>query len=160
MKTYTTKDLKLRDEYRKNMQLEKQVVSLELAKRLKELNCPQESLFYWSDSDIYTDEKVWCVNYRAKVTKRNGEPLEWYSAYTVAELGEMLPQIEIEGVTYVPLSYQFAGKDGYECDLLTLNLTKKPEIYTSTIGTTEADARAKMLIYLIENNLIDIKTLT
>lgn len=29
------------------MELKKQVVSLDLAKRLKELNCPQESLWYW-----------------------------------------------------------------------------------------------------------------
>ena len=66
------------------MPIEKQVVNLKLAKKLKELNCPQESLFYWSGE---------IVGYFG------GHPGKYYekysgsllSAFTVAELGDMLP---------------------------------------------------------------------
>ena len=65
------------------MKLEDQVVSLELAKRLAELNVPQTGAFVWSRGIRHK-------NWRVTLTKyRNWAPC--YSAYTVAELGEMLP---------------------------------------------------------------------
>jgi hypothetical protein len=71
--------------------LEKQVVNLELSKRLKKLGVRQESLFDWGKY-AYGDE--------IKVVPTFGYQEHPYSyicsAFTVAELGEMLP-IEIEG---------------------------------------------------------------
>ena len=73
------------------MELKEQVVSLELAKKLKEIGVKQESLFWW---DGYT-------NFEDEIKLEYGKPdfvagdAMFYSAFTVAELGEMLPE-EIE----------------------------------------------------------------
>lgn len=73
------------------------------------------------------------------------------SAFTVAELGEMLPsKIQNEWLRCIKATNN-AGIDwkiryaavGFELDY-SLQFNEK----------TEANARAKMLIYLIENNLI------
>ena len=65
------------------------------------------------------------------------------SAFTVAELGEMLPKMARSGKT---------TDNSYSCQVLG------EYVGTSRMGLehadTEADARAKMLIYLLENNLI------
>ncbi len=60
------------------MNLEQQVVNLELARRLKALNVKQESLFNWLEGIIVYGH---CGH------KGN----DYVSAFTVAELGEMLP---------------------------------------------------------------------
>lgn len=153
------------------MKLENQVCSLDCAKRLKELGIKQESLVYWLNiqhcvhmkvkEDGYTlqeDENgqpiVDKIDYRIEL----GNPFAWnidkdncWSAFTVAELGEMLPE------EYISCKTQGSKKDGicreywlcYEeidgCD------TEKTQM-----EETEADARAKMLIYLIENKLMEI----
>jgi len=63
--------------------IERQVCSLELAKKLKKLEVKQDSLRYW----IYCPEtKEWVLAQR-KWTKN----WKMYSAFTVAELGELLP---------------------------------------------------------------------
>lgn len=136
------------------MKLENQVVSLELSKKLKELGVKQESLFYWSDADVYTEEKGWTVNYRSKITKRDGVELDWYSAYTVAELGEMLPHSVRTDARLSTLractseDKRTHGITGYTIDgQVTIEMI---------CATTEADARAKMLIYLLENKLITL----
>lgn len=64
------------------MKLEDQVVSLELAKRLKELEVMQESLFFWCDNWVHSQDSV----YHSPTSS------ETFSAFTVAELGEMLPK--------------------------------------------------------------------
>ena len=59
--------------------LEKQVCSLELAKKLKELGVRQESIFYWEKRDGWE-----------LVDDPYDDQFELYSAFTVAELGELL----------------------------------------------------------------------
>ena len=68
------------------MNLESQVCSFELSKKLKELGIKQDSYFYyWSCEDKNCD----CSE---KIQLKDGEPenLIGYSAFTVAELGEIL----------------------------------------------------------------------
>lgn len=120
------------------MKLENQVVSLELAKKLKELGVKQESLFKYIAtfpsgeyriSDRYTETDL---SYGADVI----------SAFTVAELGEILPEgFRIEKF-----------KDNYWC----FDKKRRNRMHWE-ISETEADARAKCLIYLIENKLINLK---
>src|ERR1051325_10817319 len=62
------------------MQLEQQVCSLELAKRLRELGVKQESYFYWFFEEYNHEPVGW------RIQTEEGD----YSAFTVAELGEML----------------------------------------------------------------------
>lgn len=70
------------------MTLEQQCCSLELAKRLKELNVKQESLFWWRNGGeskaIIQDHKLY-TGY--ELSENNNIMFEWYSAFTVAELG-------------------------------------------------------------------------
>lgn len=117
--------------------LEKQVCSLESAKRLKELGFVQESLFYWWEGrkkpDIYSYKDIGFFN-----------STQIYSAYSVAELGELLPKGEW-------VSRIIGGIGGqWQC---YKNDSFKPE-WETQVGDTEAEARAKMLIYLKEKKLI------
>ncbi len=130
------------------MKLENQVTSLDMAKRLKELGVKQESLFIWfkrgeerSFELAYEESENWKVA---------------YSAFTVAELGEMLPQIiKLKGVKYqlfisVGLDKQwfvvYANEEDYEDN------APFPIMMTHS----EANARGKMVIYLLENKLITL----
>ena len=133
------------------MELEKQVVSLDLSKKLKELGVKQESLFYWHRSyDPFKQQEnepyvLFAPNNKAKEID--------FSAYTVAELGELLPSCS-------------RFQDGKVWDLA---IASEPEVwevmYHSVvreetlnifIDRSEANARAKMLIYLLENKLIQL----
>ncbi len=120
------------------MILEKQVVSLELAKKLKEFGCKQDSLFVY-------DEGKDRIIFLAGEKQRDND----ISAYTVAELGEMLPNdIMIENKEVLQLAC-IKGDNEWECSYNNPNNS-----LGLSFGKTEADARAKMLIYLKENNLI------
>ena len=119
------------------MKLEQQVTSLELSKRLKELGVKQESYFFYSTNDMQKRDEY----YELSTVESMHEfyyPLE-YSAFTVAELGEMLR----EGLI------TFAGSKRWIAQYKTSTVSALQQM-----ENTEADARAKMLIYLIENNLL------
>lgn len=134
------------------MKLEQQVVSLDLAKKLKELRVKQESYFVW-----YTNAGTGHLLYLGDDGMRPMEA-KTYSAFTVAELGEMLPrEVEFEGQFY----YWESGKNDdlsnrwfYKYE--TAHIRLPVERLCMGVEETEADARAKMLIYLLENNLIQL----
>ena len=123
------------------MKLEQQVVSLELAKKLKELGVEQESLFYWCNHvQLGNLKSRQCSDYL--IYGHQG----WHertrvSAFTVAELGEMLPAGALGAYLNIFKNVDKGWNVGYGLEV-TLE------------ADTEADARAKMLIYLLENNLI------
>lgn len=80
------------------MKLEDQVCSLELAKRLKEFGVKQESAFYWTNVHWEKGrEPRWALISSELI---NGErwrtPKNGFSAFTVAELGEMLTKEQIK----------------------------------------------------------------
>lgn len=115
------------------MKFEDQVVSLPLAKRLKEMGVRQDSLFHWRKHE--GDWDIW----------RLGEPtplaLQQHiiSAFTVAELGEMLFSV-------VGCVLPWPGMGGWYFD------RPKGEF---EISKTEADARARLLIRMIETGSLD-----
>lgn len=124
------------------MKLEQQVCSLELAKKLKELGVKQESLFYW-----YSLINSWRIDNK----KSNESDI---SAFTVAELGEMLPsQIKYMGYVYEFVMTKNWTKKGWYANYEKLENKVRGMIEGVD---TEADARAKMLIYLLENKLITL----
>jgi hypothetical protein len=126
------------------MNIKKQVCSLKLAKQLKELGVKQESLFYWSldffthisgkkvkeESLMYKPIRQWPKDYIKKFL---------IPAFTCAELGEMLPEDARTEKKWKDKCYQFRGFWGGH------------EFWSKT----EANARAKMLIYLLKNKLIN-----
>jgi len=141
------------------MKLEQQVVSLELAKKMKELGFEQESYLYWvnvKSMQPQSDVNFWGIWRGMKDEILGVDVSKNISAYTVAELGEMLPA-EVWLLNEPPFKKQY---------LLTINrytksndwsvsyVRKDDQDFIDERAKTEADARAKMLIYLKENNLI------
>jgi len=127
------------------MKLEEQVCSLELAKKLKELGVKQESLFYWSTYDDGNSKERPGIAFVDDCNLSFMEDL--VSAYTVAELGEMLKtKSDRAYLAPVPVNGRWNAPSVREGKIVDLG----------RFGVmTEADARAKMLIYLIENKLIN-----
>ncbi len=128
----------------KYMKLENQVVSLELAKKLKSLGFEQKSLFCW----VYTDSGYKHLQLRIDKVKTFGRKIKGLkadykniSAYTLAELGEEISKYG----NYITWK---TNKDKWA-------ITKMSELeFPELDSKTEANARAKMLIYLKENKLI------
>ena len=128
------------------MDIEEQVCNKELAMRIDKLGVKQESLWYWVGSQVlYKDNKL-------RLANAVDMPLQEYSAYTVAELGELLPNtIIFKGKIYFLITWKCENRFG-----VRYKTNKKPDCLPAQIAVTEANARAKMLIYLIENKLIKI----
>ena len=125
------------------MKLENQVASLELSKKLKKLGVKQESVYVWYDEGERIALRRWTEIIPANIVTKN-EP-EICSAFTVAELGEMLPSGFNSG-----RADSIAPKE-----LPAIWWCRTYNNEREEIADTEANARAKMLIYLIENNLLN-----
>ena len=137
----------------KIMELEKQVANIELSKRLKELGMEQNSLFYW----IITLTNAYHISYTGGdksllPTERN----DYYSAFTVAELGEKLPyRLRLKVADY--WLRIFKGDDFWDirycADEEKLPLFLGREEY-SCQDKLLSNTFAKMLCFLLENKLI------
>ncbi len=136
------------------MKLENQLTSLELSKRLDELGVKQDSLFYWIRNFHTNDD--WKIgdntdiNNNKDAVSRRLEPLYKVgaSAYTVAELGEMLP----DGLHIMIRTDYMINKWYCEAEHIPSGVFRE-RLHLET-AKNEAEARAKMLVYLIENKLI------
>src|SRR4051812_13435370 len=118
------------------MKLEQQVVSLELAKKLKELGVGQETYFEWRKYDF-----GWIV---AK-TQTMADELDFVAAHTVAELGELLSKSKAEEFTKAYCEVM---------DFTPSQIGEMPLGQHILNMQTQPDISAKMLIYLLENKLI------
>jgi hypothetical protein len=148
--------------------IEKQCTSLEISKKLKELGVRQESLFYWRYDPKTGDATYGPTDNLIYQRKKNGKAESMgptsldVSAFTVSELGDMLPvTIKMNGEThwYECNKTRYKHRCGYIYDHEgTQGWGELSESSGHSVGVaeTEADARAKMLIYLIENNLITL----
>ena len=130
--------------------LEKQVTSLELSKRLKGIGVKQDGLYSYFQYDKWNvllreTKEIFTPNNECGCNKGN----LICSAFTVAEHGEALPSsIKTD---YGSLNY--------------LHITKLKNVKEWLIayfhdeirGDTEANARAKMRIYLVEHKLEEAK---
>lgn len=152
------------------MKLEYQVCSIELAEKLKELGVKQKSRLYWLTSIHHKDELS------NKLLDEKAYPVKQYSAFTVAELGLILPRTvtlnKEEPFTEYELlmkkKFYFGESFSDEFDLFTLHYEPieldnvisrricRLEKHANIQSKKEADARAKMLIYLIENKFINV----
>lgn len=133
------------------MELKNQVCSLEISKKLKELGVKQESLFYWS-------------SYAMKFKKETHELLpedeinpsfmeDYTSAFTVAELGEMLPEtVNMVGNYYGLIIEKYTGSWNVRYEWTASDKTDRDFFWEA--DTKQADSLGKMLVYLLENNLL------
>lgn len=139
-----------------------QLSNLKLSKKLKELGVKQESYFWWFKKAQWN---VFIIKdfYEMESIPVNAS-VESYSAFTVAELGEMLPasfKKEI-GHGYFPAHYYLESHKSAKTNKHTVSYVasgndhpiQKHNLYK--YADTEANARASMLIHLIENKLIDV----
>jgi hypothetical protein len=126
--------------FEEHMKLERQVCALDLAKRLKELNVHQNSLFYYCYSKRTARHWISTKNEFEHYDKQEDFVILNYSAFTVAELGMLLPKDKI-----IKIKFFSSGNHG---------IIQNGHI--EFLESTEADVRAKMLIYLIENNVVKI----
>jgi hypothetical protein len=126
------------------MKLSEQVISLEQAKRLKDLGIEESSQFY---------------HFKGKITTE-AYGNDYWPAFTVAELGVMLPHpssLNEMGGWLHNSECDTTSTDGLPWYLLwEYDLDKENAGFGRHIvsGVTEAEARASMLIYLLENNLV------
>lgn len=150
------------------MNLESQVCSLELSKKLLTLGVKQNSLWYWCDT--FSDDWKLCYtnNYENdNYLKDLQEEKAAYSAFTVAELFELLPafidtkmdepfnnfylQIQkrtVENIKYIGV-YVCDSMPGEEIRNPLYQMQSKVRSYSSKL----ADCLAEMLIFLLENGL-------
>jgi hypothetical protein len=140
---------------------EDQVTSLALATRLKALGVPQESLYVWS---VPVPERAKDAVER-KAVERVGrglyeatavwtEAFDLYAAFTSAELGALLPAvIEIGGKSR---RLRIAKADGGSTSSVwrVQYEAEGQEVDPSCEAEREADARAQVLISLLEQHLL------
>jgi len=130
------------------MKIKKQVASLKLSKKLKELGVKQESLFYWVRVVENRKESFVGPEYNLFLQSRNKK--DRVSAFTVAELGEILPKSIVVGKKKYWLQFEIQElQDGWSCQYKSF-----PRAVKFFEEKTMANAGAKMLIYLIENKLV------
>ena len=140
----------------KAMNLKQQVCSLELAKRLKELGVEQHALMSWYEDTERDDEAALNRSSEKSCTLCGFPQQKWhkeYSAFTVAELGEMLPD---EVTTPHKFDVLYSARENGDWNVFYGDPSESGDEMSGISASTEADARAKMLIYLIENDLLAI----
>jgi len=146
------------------MKIENQVCTLEQAKRLKELGVQQDAYmsFVWFINServnlhrTITAKKL--TDHAQKKYESANHNNKVCAAFTVAELGVMLPED-----LYIPYKGNSGKKRKYPQHLHCFKQLKYSVNYTggesreflTQHGDTEAEARATMLIHLLKNNLL------
>lgn len=124
------------------MKLRDQCCTMQQGKQLIGLGVAVPALFYHMDNVILGYEGVRIrekLNQKAKWgIPENGGVIRYYPAFTVAELGEMLPTC----YDTMKLTHGWKGYDIDDCDALGEELYFK----------TEAECRAEILIYIINKD--------
>lgn len=148
--------------------LEQHVTSLELSKRLKELGLNQESLFYWADGSIVTRVEFEILLDDGKIRSLSGVYNSWpdqdvfelCSAFLSSELCLLLPcNIGYYDLQINPMPGLNRVSDKYEKYYRVRYLSLADlsfHVLAESSDFNEANARAKMLIHLIEKNIIEV----
>lgn len=130
------------------MKIENQVCTLEQAKKLKELDVRPYSMWVWvppfpvfnSETRLVLIGEFQNALKSSILSEEAKKLVDSYPAFTVAELGVMLPN-------YYE-SHKGAMDDTWYCVML-----EGGDGEYFAIEKTESEARADVLIYLLENNL-------
>lgn len=143
------------------IELKDQVCDLKYAKEFRKLGVPQDSYWYW----LKNCNDIWMIVSTYDLSQWDGSLIkEQYSTPTVAELGEMLPEyithgiygcsrfIQTKNIKQTVIRYiEFLKGDEEDCS--------EWETIIKITDNTEANARAKMLIWLIKNGYVNVKDL-
>lgn len=124
------------------MNTEDIVCDFKYAEKLKEMGVKRKGIFAFNRDRILFDYKMLSYN-------------NIYPTYTVAELGEMLPHIIDIGTDIQPWFGAELDVDiwryGYSCD--------GDDFICVQEDLKEANARVKLLIWLIENDHVNVENL-
>ncbi len=143
--------------------LERHVCNLTISKRLRDLGVSQDTIWGWYDKRDLTIRGKGKTEYYLAIIVHEGLIPNSHAdgvkslicaAPDSSELGEMLPPKIKKGEKYYRI-WGIKGINCYEVKLLSME-ERYDEIYYTT-DYTEADARAKMLIYLLENKIITVE---
>ena len=152
------------------MKLEEQVISLEIAKQLKTLGVKQESMWHWCEVKGGNPPRngvklfMGCPLKGWKDLLYDCTVTESYSAFTVAELGELLPRyVEVkDGHSFEPkdfCSYRTMWASDYrpyrDDKWVCTTYPDYKYAWQRQFALKESDSRGKMLVYLLENKLIE-----
>jgi len=133
------------------MKLENQVCTLEQAKEFDELGLELETLWRWQDSE---SDKWELVSAEDCIDGDNSLP-----AYSCAELGAVLPYSIIDGhVAHILCVWKVHQQ--FSCAYEKCGENKKHLFDEIIDGEHEAHAKADLLIYLLEEKIINPKDLT
>jgi hypothetical protein len=127
------------------MNLKDQVCSLELAIKLKDFGVEQSSLFYWVKRNSTWRIEMAEADHEVQALRADNE--EVYSAFTVGELGGVLPK-----EFYYSIGIALDGDHFMMC----YSDPQREEKLKMLIRSREVTVRAEMLIYLLENELISL----
>lgn len=130
------------------MKVQEQVCSVDLSRRLKELGVKRNSIFCWHERERVGKSKHFTIYYSGMNNPVDGSDLP---AFTVAELGEILKVVNL--VNGLKCYYTFwTGEEWAAWE-------SEYGIYidgNDIVANTEADARAMMIIHLIEQKQIKV----
>lgn len=141
------------------MKLEDQLISVKFSKKLKNLGVNKDSYFhhcnfYLDDFSIFTPKKTKSdmdgPDDFYLLSSLQSQERSFY-AYSVPELGAMLPvEVEDEGINYELRFFNINGIGywNHHCGKLKI-----------CHSNSEANARAELIIYLIENGLVKAEDL-
>lgn len=147
------------------MKKEDQVCALKQAKRLKELGVQNGSYFSWQHypAMIYRNESIGVINSLAKESVT--DPGESWPAFTVAELGVMLPvYINVTQEQYPYRLTIWNNPAGLSNEARDWRICYESKFGEKRIpgdegikSANEAICRAAILIHLLENNLLSVE---
>lgn len=128
------------------MNISQQVSTLEQSKKLYDLGITGPTVFY----HVFDSGMKWCIMPDGFFNKEE-EGIEFYPAFTVAELGMMLPEnIHANGHTYF-FSSQSVDKR-FEALYSAIDVII-PCLYLTGSYSTEAEARSAMLLFVVEDKI-------
>jgi len=132
----------------------KLVTSLKLSQILEKLGIKQNSVFMWVKYEFWKEPKLWHNDMASdlKITCFSGKREYCYSAFLSGELGEILPKGIVTQIKDVK------ERDGKEIKdvWVSLYITDEGRKASFEYAKAEAEARGKMLVYLVENKLINL----
>lgn len=140
--------------------IEKEVVTLETAKKMKALGCRQDSKWFWvlfakgyGKGHINYERNLQL--YLCSYDKLPMDYEEKCSAYTVGEMGELLPVYIKDEIGTFYVYENITGVDGFRIfDVQYREWERKEFLFSITKQFNEAEARGLMWCWLAESGYI------
>jgi hypothetical protein len=144
------------------MKLEDQVCSLELAKQLKEVGVPQDSLFTYKDIGLgYQLTNEVCDSNATITTKKGERKVIDYSAFIASEIMEVLPACVIDNKGKNNEAWYWLGisksYDGTYAVHYYDDEDVWPKCKSWVWGKTSVEALGKMVLFLVKKGQLKFK---